>query len=329
MHRRHSKVHSDLRQAKQVVLDLLLPAKDGEKRRTTTYVSSRSNANVTAVGIGPKMSGGVPTGGIAVRVYVHRKLPGSILGELAIPKRVDGIETDVVVSGPFRALHGGYDLGDSIQRPIYPGVSIGFAHTNKIVTGTLGAIVRRNGDDFLLSNNHVLAFENRLPVGSPILQPGMRDGGALADHQVGELTEFVPLGSSGNQVDAAIATLNVTFESQPSYGVEISSSVPTDAEMHQIVHKLGRSTGYTIGKIVDLAADIPVRFFNKVYRFEDQVLIEGIGKPFADDGDSGALVVDRGTGVPTALLFAGSIEFAAANHLTDVISALGVEIVID
>ena len=57
----------------------------------------------------------------------------------------------------------------------------------------------------ILSNNHVLADESQLPIGAPIFQPGLLDGGNPNTDQVAALTKFIPLSASGNKVDCAIA----------------------------------------------------------------------------------------------------------------------------
>ena len=49
---------------------------------------------------------------------------------------------------------------------------------------------REDGSVLMLSNNHVLANENKGKRGDPILQPGNIDGGADMD-KVGELLRFV------------------------------------------------------------------------------------------------------------------------------------------
>jgi hypothetical protein len=59
----------------------------------------------------------------------------------------------------------------SANRPLRIGGSVGHF---KITAGTLGCFVRaRIGDALhILTNNHVLADENRAKVGDAILQPG-------------------------------------------------------------------------------------------------------------------------------------------------------------
>lgn len=77
-------------------------------------------------------------------------------------------------------------------RPIQPGFSVGH---HAITAGTLGAIVRIRKDSRprILSNNHVLADENRGDIGDSILQPGTFDGGKARTHRVAELEDFVRL----------------------------------------------------------------------------------------------------------------------------------------
>ena len=60
----------------------------------------------------------------------------------------------------------------------------------------------------ILSNNHVLANENRAKKGDSIIQPGAIDGGASPADRVGSLLRFVRLKASAtNLVDCAIATV--------------------------------------------------------------------------------------------------------------------------
>lgn len=191
--------------------------------------SALPSQNVTGVGIGPKLTGGVLTQELSVRIYVREKLPQNVVGRCALPTHFDGIPTDVVVCGPMRACHAVKEAARVQQRPVAPGASIGFAHSSRRVGGTLGAIVQRDGIQYYLSNNHVLAYEGKVPVGTPIVQPAMLDGGKAPEDQVGELIEAVALTSGANRVDAAIARVTDAVTAQPFYGVELSSTEPAPA----------------------------------------------------------------------------------------------------
>jgi hypothetical protein len=59
--------------------------------------------------------------------------------------------------------------------------------------------------------------------------------------------------------------------------------------------------------------------------FEDQIVIIGAnGAAFSDAGDSGSLILDRESQMAVGLLFAGSPSHTLANHIDDVLQALGV-----
>jgi hypothetical protein len=75
------------------------------------------------------------------------------------------------------------------------------APSTESYAGTLGALVRKQGAGanqlFLLSNNHVLAAGNHIPVGMPILSPANMDArpGTRAPGEVGRHAEICELRS--------------------------------------------------------------------------------------------------------------------------------------
>src|SRR5439155_20023051 len=73
-------------------------------------------------------------------------------------------------------------------RPAMGGISIGHY---AITAGTLACLVRAAGETFSLSNNHVLAKENRGAGGDPILQPGRFHGAETDRDVIGRLDTFV------------------------------------------------------------------------------------------------------------------------------------------
>ena len=64
----------------------------------------------------------------------------------------------------------------------------------------------------ILSNNHVLADENRGRQGDRILQPGRLDGGRPPRDVAARLSRFVRLKQRGNTVDAAVAEVQGGIE---------------------------------------------------------------------------------------------------------------------
>ena len=127
---------------------------------------------VVAAGIGYKTVGGNRTEDLSIVCSVVKKVPESELAaEDLVPSMIRGIPTDVVETGVLRAQLERTDR----WRPAPGGVSIGHP---SITAGTLGCLVRKNGETLILSNNHVLAAENAAAIGDPILQPGAYDGGS-------------------------------------------------------------------------------------------------------------------------------------------------------
>ncbi len=157
------------RQVKQQVVNALLAKK-----------------NVVACGVGYKETKGVMTDEPCIVVSVEKKVPLAQLAEADIvPQMVDDVKTDVLETGLITA----WQAPTARWRPALGGVSIG--HIN-ITAGTLGCLVWKGGELFILSNNHVLADTNLGKKGDPIIQPGKYDGGTLAD-QIATLEEFVPI----------------------------------------------------------------------------------------------------------------------------------------
>ncbi len=226
------------------------------------------------------------------------------------------------------------------QRPLRIGVSVGHS---KITAGTLGAFVRpRDGGPLaLLSNNHVLANENRAKKGDAILQPGKHDGGNLPDDTVAHLADFIRIKGVGpNFVDAAIATVvdDIAVDLTKLTGLgKLKGVGDVFLDEGTNVSKLGRTTGKTHGRVTAFELDeVFVEFDNpslRSARFDGQIEIEGDGDlPFSAGGDSGSLIVgeDR-RGV--ALLFAGSDQggengqgLTYANPLHPVLDALKIDL---
>jgi hypothetical protein len=284
-----------------------------------------AGSNVVGVGFGAKVTAGAGVSdGPAVRVYVRAKVAASSLSRSeSVPQEVNGLPTDVVPVGDVTAL------GKALAvRPTPCGVSVGH---HAITAGTLGCLVRRrgseDGDRFILSNNHVLANSNEGKAGDAVLQPGPIDGGDPSD-LIAELTDFEPVDFSGpNAMDAAIAKVLDREDVEPEIlGIGRVRQPPIPAALYQSVRKHGRTTLHTVGIVMDLAADINVRFGTRVASFEDQLAVSGVGGEFSSGGDSGSLVVDAVTRRPVALLFAGGLGTTFANPIGPVLDRFGAEI---
>ena len=151
-----------------------------------------------------------------------------------------------------------------------------------------------------------------------------------------QLTKFIQIKPNVfNKVDCAIARFlpgaPVNPRHMPSVG-KLGSTVPIAAAVNMLVMKTGRTTGHTRGQIFDVSADVTVPYEDKngnefLGRFSNQILIVGTPGSFSTNGDSRSLIVDRATTRATGLLFAGSSTHTIANHIEDVLAALGVSLV--
>ena len=268
---------------------------------------------------------------LAVRVQ-HRALENS--REIDLIRRQAKGEVDVRYVG---AVGKRAAWQQQRQRPLRIGVSIG--HVN-VTAGTLGAFVRGRDDGtlFILSNNHVLANENRGRAGDAILQPGSLDGGRPGEDTVGQLSRFVRLKKRGiNEHDCALATLDEGIEAnlkKLTGAGQLAGLGDAFLDEGTRVAKIGRTTGLTRGRVTAFELDnLVVGFDIGDLRFDNQIEIEGEGEePFSLGGDSGSLIfgADR-RGV--ALLFSGSDQGGAngqgltyANPLRGVLDALKVNL---
>lgn len=324
---------TDLRQAKQEWSRRLLTATGDidyiAGNRRAVIVSAQPERNVVGVGIGEKISGGSSAGVLAVKFFVKRKIPKQQISKGdVLPETIDGLPVDVEETGTFRAL--AMPNPKQRVRPAQPGCSIGFGDiTGFLLTaGTFGVVVKKNNKTYILSNNHVLADENQLPLDSPIFQAGLLDGGNFTTDKIASLSQFVEmLPEVPNKVDAAIA--------QVASQKDVSSTIlfigapkgSKKAAIDMIVHKFGRSTGYTVGKVTSIDADIKINYNTGDYTFSEQIMIVGEnGKPFGDAGDSGSLILERSSQKAVGLLCAGRNSYAIANQIGEVLKALKVKL---
>lgn len=114
-------------------------------------------------------------------------------------------ELDVRYVGRVQKRATGTRWHQDRNRPLRIGSSVGHF---KVTAGTLGGFVRTGGknDVLILSNNHVLANENRCTIGDAVLQPGTVDGGRKAMDRVATLHKFIALTKSKtNLLDSATA----------------------------------------------------------------------------------------------------------------------------
>ena len=221
-------------------------------------------------------------------------------------------------------------------RPLLIGASVG--HVD-ITAGTLGAFVIRGKATYLLSNNHVLANEDRARAADWILQRAAYDGGRQPSERVARLRFWIKLKKSGaNVADAALAEVekNVPYDASRLRGLiggldrKLTGVAAAPMDEGDAVYKVGRTTGPTAGRVTAFELDnVVVNYDSGNLRFDNQVEIEGAGRAsFSDGGDSGSLIVSADFKA-VALLFAGGdsggsngLGLTYANPIDQVLSSL-------
>jgi hypothetical protein len=227
--------------------------------------------------------------------------------------------------------------------------------------GTLGALVEDDQkNQYILSNNHVLAESDQGHAGDAIDQPGLIDGACTPVtrpgstlHPLATLKYFVPLQSSQTNVDAALAIAapgavdpsgSILQLGAPGSSQALSAAPPmagrgetlTAGNLGMEVAKSGRTTGLTCSSIDAVALTVKVDYYRdcaetQPYTTKTYVNQIGIGgSHFTDSGDSGALVLDASNAEAIGLYFAGGTDgdghgLSVANPIGDVLNELGTQ----
>jgi hypothetical protein len=301
---------------------------------------------------------------MCIRVYVREKLPDEdVPPDQQIPKTIDGVDTDVVVVTPFsftsdtrtvRPLKGGCEISNLII-DIDPDSGLPV-----VGDGTFGctATLIRDRSVQLLSNAHVL-MQNKAQHGDAIFQPSIANVPPFLPSELPKrrVTDedriaFITDHKITNRVDAAIARLDVSsccrccgldFRNEIA-GLSVEGKPPSNKILglrHALpgleVYKVGIATGRTVGKVVtDDTVDLPpAKWMGQELAFTGQIEITSVDENewFSLHGDSGAVIIDQ-DGFIVGLLMGANRETppshrTIANHISDVCSALGIEINID
>jgi hypothetical protein len=216
--------------------------------------------------------------------------------------------------------------------------------------GTLGSLVQRNGTQYILSNNHVLARSDAAPVGEAIVQPGLIEATVRCNKNqtttVANLSQFVNLETesktpSAANIDAAIAQVvsgkvdsagNILYlgATADANGVPASGAPHAGsgvaASVSMLVAKSGRSTGLTCSTILAVNTNVRVSYTKNcdgsgtsfTVTYDNQVDVSG--GQFGAQGDSGSLIVAQATADPVALLYGGSDTDTVGNPVGPVLN---------
>jgi hypothetical protein len=237
----------------------------------------------------------------------------------------------------------------AVTRPIELGTSGGniksiikTKHTRGCFSGTLGSMVQdADENEYILSNNHVLADTNKAKPGQLILQPGLIDVACLRakSNAVATFSSSVKIrfGGPSNQVDTALAAV-VPGQVSPyiMFVGGIADTVVGDPSLGMPVQKMGRTSCLTTGTVAALDANVTVNYSDvvkhpRLANFINQILVTGsvLTPTFGAAGDSGSLIVSQDDcPQAVALLFAGNGNgLTIANPITSVLSATNTSMV--
>ena len=287
-----------------------------------------NNPNIISIGLGLKKTEGellnIPS---IVFIVKKKQCKQSLFFKERIPSIFENYPVDIQEDNEFKLLN---ELLES-------GVGIGHYKSG---FGTLGAFVMKDGENFMLSNNHVLANCNNGKLGDAIL---LKSDTSNELNKIGYLYDFVRVntGSSNfilrkyykrlkslikvsnkkviteanNLVDVALA------KPEKSYVLELPSIGRIKgweaAYIHKKVKKYGNKTGFTEGVILQTSVTCKVKFGRKKAIFTDQILCDMPCRP----GDSGALLVSEHNNA-IGLIFSGSKNFLLANRIEHIMEAL-------
>ncbi len=312
-----------------------------------------SKPNVVGLGIGLRTRGGRIVDEVCLKVYVASKLPSNLLRkEDLCPSSVTIRKTTIPVDVEEAKVPQA-ELFTLRSRPLVGGSSAGPVTGG---TGTLGCCVTLDdGQTYILTNEHVLGQGGQVAISTQVVQPSIGDGGAAPADVVGTLFSTVPLDfgtttinifgititiPNRNRVDCALARVTNAFNTgnreihwigYPAFRTgEVPSSIL--ARILRPVNKMGRTTEYTLGFVIDIAWDGFIDYSNLFGNplgtnrawFSDQLRIRGLGMDWSAPGDSGSLVLDATTKEPVGLHFAGSGNDGWANPIENVMDALGI-----
>jgi hypothetical protein len=301
----------------------------------------RPNGNIVAVGVGT-------TNGTekCVRIYVIKKEDHEdLIPTRQLISRNDrkkeiflDVPAHVIEFGPFgRGRKTALKDPGTITRPGSPiRVKTEIDNIDVGARGTLGVVVTDGKADYVLSCNHILAMNGRVPS-DPNAATIVSAEFAGTEVKIGHRDEYVEIypGDTGNAVDCALAriTSSTVDRSFPEDTVKLTSQELAKPKLGGIVSKVGAGTFFKQGRIVDEDVDlyVPYSFIDPAL-FQHQFMIENTergqdGKPleFATNGDSGALVVDE-SGRAVGMIFASSGTFAVACPIDKVMEALDKEL---
>jgi hypothetical protein len=262
------------------------------------------DAGVNALGIAEKTRRGLGTGRLAIVVYVDAKRPLSrvahrIPPSVQVPGTRRRVPLDVVQRARMR-MTGGAVPGANPER-LRPGVAICCAQSPSEI-GTLGLIVRFEGELALLSAGHVIARNGLSAPGTAILQVWKDPAGLMQTRKIAALARSVDVVAAaargGLWFDAAIGKLEPALRGEADAAIPFLGRLAATRGRLQPDEKVfiyGATTRPGAGRIRSIHESCVVAVRGGAPLPATIVLQHVVScSDYSDGGDSGAAVVSAG-----------------------------------
>lgn len=277
---------------------------------------------VTGIGYGKKIVDGKATNKNSVIVFVEKKIPKNELSAKSlIPNKIDGLISDVYETGTIEPM----SVYRKKHRPMLAGISMVRVGGTAC---TAGIPVYKNNKTFSLVNLHCSTeFMEAPAIKTKMLQPSPFDGGRYPRDFVGEMVEHYPFSfNKENEMDSALIDMNVAIEAKtPKKG----NYVPQTASLRagDIIHKEGRTSGFTQGRVIATNVIAKVRFerqngTREVAIFRNQIFTE---PSLIFGGDSSSAVFNSRREV-VGQIFAGSTSVGVITPMETIIKFFNVSL---
>ena len=265
----------------------------------------------------------------------------------ALPDAIDQIPVVAKVMGKLQAIPAPAMAARGLSHFYEVGGRIACggscAPSGENYAGTLGALMTDGTRMFALSNNHVFAACNHMPIGMPILAPATMDAkpDRRAPSEICRHEKMIELRSGDPRLvplmtlDAAAASVSndsivTSWQGDAKNGYDTPTSV-IQPRSGLRVKKFGRTTGLTFG-VIEAFVPTPWVLPYKSSKFSATVWFKNTwtirtadSDPFALPGDSGSLIVTEDGQHAVGLLFAVNNrgEIGIIMPIDDVLSACG------
>ncbi len=261
-----------------------------------------------------------PEKGAAVILYTLKSISGETenrLAEAAAQLSKEHVPLRRIVSGHFLSRHATGKASRRVAqfrgriRPLPAGYSIGTQ--NPTISGTAGLIVIDTSINqlFILSAGSVLNRNNSFGF-SVTLQPGPANGGRQLADVIGGLERIHVLRSTGNLLDAGLASPLDNRVLSPTYaGVGSLPGHVTGYRVGEQFKKSGSASGQVQGVVEAVNVTINVNFGTYgglgIVQFVNQSIIRSLtAAPITFPGDAGAVWLRSNDNFAAAMEYASS-----------------------